>query len=105
MKYSAHIMGPLFFFFFLIFSFEGVVAYEIRYSIIIAFGHSQYYTLITEESVEQRHLYIRMCVYVEIAVMLYVMEWEVCVWMSVSYKKKSLCTNQWLHHDKPVFHG
>lgn len=44
MKYSAYIMGffvRLFFcVFFFIFSFEGAVAYLIRYSIIMACDHS-----------------------------------------------------------------
>lgn len=39
--------------------------------------------------------------------MLYVMEWEVCVLYGCQWatRKKVSARIQWLHHDKPVFHG
>lgn len=67
--------------FFVIFSFEGVVAYQIRYS-IIAFDHSDsvlYSTLIGKTSLEQRHLYTVWCV--GVSVHLYVFSEKSYVWL------------------------
>lgn len=62
MKYSAYLLG-LFFFFLYIFSFEGVVAYWIRYSIIMACDHSfsVLYTHLGEKLGAEAFIYSMMC--------------------------------------------